>query len=222
MRPTSVISGQWEPGLVLHACPIIEEGRYLLGLIDKQTITVINAEDEGGSAGVAGSHHPTDDNEELPQEELDGIEAREFGEKWCEKTASEWAEAQMKDESARIAIEFLHSGVPVGEITEGTILDVVRRDIGITRLVSQGKLKELSNTRKLLMRRLTLEPAHRDDRNPGRFERLLGDEPVRTYVPLLLRPWVMDCTHKEAVHLGEKVTLNMLKRYYWWIGMAEC
>lgn len=25
---------------------------------------------------------------------------------------------------------------------------------------------------------------------------------MRTYVPLLLRPWVMDCTHKEAVHLG--------------------
>ena len=44
---------------------------------------------------------------------------------------------------------------------------------------------------------------------------------MRTYVPLLLRPWVMDCTHKEAVHLGEKVTLNMLPRYYWWIGMAD-
>ena len=58
------------------------------------------------------------------------------------------------------------------------------------------------------MERLADEPAHRDDRNPGRFERLLGKEPARTYVPLLLRPWVMDCAHKEAALLGEKATLT--------------
>ena len=87
----------------------------------------------------------------------------------------------MKDESARIAIEFLHSGAPVGEITEETIPDTVEIS-EIKRLVSQGELKELSDTRKLLVKRLTLEPAHRDDRNPERFERLLGNEPVRTYV----------------------------------------
>ena len=104
VRPTPVISGQWEPGLVLHACPITEEGRSLLGLVGKQTISVINPEDEGGRAGVVGNPDPSDNNEELPEEEIDSIEAREFGEKLCEKTASEWAEAQMKDESARIAI----------------------------------------------------------------------------------------------------------------------
>ena len=71
------------------------------------------------------------------------------------------------------------------------------------------------------MGRLTPEPAHHDDRNPGRFERLLGNEPVRSYVPLLLTPWAMDCTHKEAVRLGEEVTLHMLQIYYWWIGMAD-
>ena len=36
---------------------------------------------------------------------------------------------------------------------------------------------------------------------------------MRTYVPLLLRPWVMDCAHKESVHLGEKGTLTLLQRY---------
>ena len=80
---------------------------------------------------------------------------------------------------------------------------------------------ELPNSQKLLVKRLSIEPANSDDRNPGRFERLLGEEPVRTYVPILLRPWVMDCAHKESVHLGEKVTLNLLQRYYWWIGMAD-
>ena len=71
------------------------------------------------------------------------------------------------------------------------------------------------------MRPSTPEPAHRDDRNPGRFERLLGHEPVRTYVPLMLTPWVMECTHREAVHLGEKVTENILQIYYWLIGIAD-
>ena len=52
-------------------------------------------------------------------------------------------------------------------------------------------------------------------------ERLLGEEPAGTYVPLLLRPRVMDCARKESVHLGEKVTLILLQRYYWWIGMAD-
>ena len=59
MRPTSVISGQWDPGLVVHACPTTEEGRSLLGLIEKQTISVIVPEDEGGSFGVAVSPDPS-------------------------------------------------------------------------------------------------------------------------------------------------------------------
>ena len=44
---------------------------------------------------------------------------------------------------------------------------------------------------------------------------------MRVYVPLMLRPWVMDRTHKEAVHLGEKITLATLERYYHWVGMAS-
>ena len=80
----------------------------------------------------------------------------------------------------------------------------------VKRLVSQGEIMELSHSQKLLVKRHSIEPANRDDRNPGRFERLLGEEPVRTYVPLLLRPWVMDCAHKESVHLGEKYTVTAI------------
>ena len=90
----------------------------------------------------------------------------------------------------------------------------------VKRLVSQGELMEVPNSQKLLVKRLSIEPAN-SDRNPGRFERLLGEEPVRTYVPTLLILWVMDCAHKESVHLGEKVTLTSLQWYYWWIRMAE-
>lgn len=91
----------------------------------------------------------------------------------------------------------------------------------VKRLVAQGTIMILADSRKLLVRCATREPSNRPNRNPGQYDRLLGEEPVRTYVPLLLRPWVMDCAHKEAVHLGERVTLAVLQRMYWWIGMAE-
>ena len=62
----------------------------------------------------------------------------------------------------------------------------------VKHLVSRGALMELPNSQKLLVTCLSMEPANSDDRNPGRCERLLGEEPVRTYVPLLLRPWVRE------------------------------
>ncbi|CAM9876945.1 unnamed protein product [Pylaiella littoralis] len=55
---------------------------------------------------------------------------------------------------------------------------------------------------KVLWRRRRAVSRHCVLQNPGQYERLLGNEPVRTYVPMMLRPWVMDCSHKEAVHLG--------------------
>ena len=91
----------------------------------------------------------------------------------------------------------------------------------VKRLVAQGQLLELPSSEKLLVRRPSRAPADRPDRHPGQYERLFGDEPVRTNIPLLMRPWAMDCAHKEAVHLGEKLTLGLLQRFYWWIGMAE-
>ena len=105
-------------------------------------------------------------------------------------------------------------------ISDEDIPDTVDK-LEVRRLVAQGKILELPDSQKLLVKRLSVEPAPRVGRNPGQYERLLGEEPVRTYVPLLLRPWVMDCTHKKAVHLGGKVTLRMLQTYYWWIGMVD-
>ena len=148
------------------------------------------------------------------------MEAREFGEKLCEKTATHWAAAQLNDETSKIAVKYIGAGVSVGDITEEVIPETVDKK-QVKRLVSQVELTQLPNPQKLLVKRLSIEPANSDERNRGRFERLLGEEPVRTYVPLLLGPWVMDCAHKESVHLGEKVTLHLLQRHYWWIGMAD-
>ena len=121
--------------------------------------------------------------------------------------------AHLNDETARGAVELILANVPKEDMSEEAK--------EAKWLVSQGELMELPITQKLLVKRLSSEPDHREDRNPGKFERLLGEKPVRTYVPLLFRPWVMDCTHKGAVHLGEKITLALLQRFYWWIGMAD-
>ena len=56
---------------------------------DEKLIAVINPEGDGaGLASSQGSHQ-----NELPEEELDSMEAREFGEKLCEKTVTDWAAA---------------------------------------------------------------------------------------------------------------------------------
>ena len=101
----------------------------------------------------------------------------------CEKTAVRWAAELLKDETARTAIDFLLAGVSVEHITTKAIPNTPDK-LEVKRLVSQGELMELPNSQKLLVKLLTREPAHRHNRNAGRFGRLLGEEPVRAYAPL--------------------------------------
>ena len=76
VQPSQVICGQWEPGIILHACPITEKGRIFFDLNDEKLIAVINRE-EGDGAGFASIQGSSQN--ELPEEGLDSIEAREFG-----------------------------------------------------------------------------------------------------------------------------------------------
>ena len=49
----------------------------------------------------------------------------------------------------------------------------------------------------------------------GRAARLLNDEPIRIYVPLLMRPWIMQaCRSTASCHLGTTRTLSMLERFH--------
>ena len=81
-------------------------------------------------------------------------------------------------------------------------------------------LMKLPNTDILLVRCPPGVPADRRTDTPGKYERLLGDELVKTYAPLLPRLWMMDFAYNEAVHLIEMVTLGLLLRFYRWVGMA--
>ena len=135
------------------------------------------------------------------------------------ETVKDWAAAQIKDDSARVMVT-LANGTPSCDITEdgsNPTVDVKE----VKRLVAQGELMELPNSETLLVLRPSRVPADRSNSHPGQYERLLGNGPVRTYVPPLLRSGAMDCAHQKAVHLGEKVNLGLLQRLYWWIDMAE-
>ena len=146
-----------------------------------------------------------------------------FGNLLCEKKPIDWCEAQSRDTTARLVMKLLRAKATREDVTAH---ELKNRDIDpdeVWRLLGQCQLIALPDhdNRKLLVRHPTREPVPRPNRKLGRYECLLGDEPMRVYVPLSLQPWVMDRTHKEAVHLGQKVTLAMLERYYYWVGIAS-
>ena len=187
---SSVVRGQLEPGLMSHAFPMTEEGRKFLGSRSKQDVAVINPDEGGGGAGAAAEAGPIDAGSgllEIPKEEFNSEAACVFGEHLCQKTVKDWAAAQGKDGTARIVMTCLAHGTPSSDIT-GDGLNPRVNVQEVKRLVAQGEPMELSNSEKLLVRRPSRVPADRPNRYPGQYERLLGDEPVRTYVPLLLRP----------------------------------
>ena len=94
----------------------------------------------------------------------------------------------------------------------------------ILELAGKGRLHTTDDDVVLLVRNPTL-PQTRSDKpsSVGRVSCALNDEAVCIYVPLLIRPWIMQaCRSTASCHLGTTRTLRMLERLYWWIGMNVC
>ena len=94
----------------------------------------------------------------------------------------------------------------------------------LKELVGKGRLHTTDDDIVLLVRNPTLPPTSSDKPNSvGQAACLLNDEPVRIYVPLLMRPWIMRVCHSTvSCHLGTAHTLRILERFYCWIGMNAC
>ena len=92
----------------------------------------------------------------------------------------------------------------------------------ITDLAAKRRLLEGDNDTILLVRKpITAASAPYGHNN--RRSRPPFDDPVRIYVPLLARPWVMHACHADAsCHLGVTRTLKMVERFYWWVGTEVC
>ena len=85
----------------------------------------------------------------------------------------------------------------------------------IKELAGKGRLHTTDDNIVILVRDPTLPPT-RSDNSVGRAACLLNDEPVRIYVPLLIRPWIIQACHSTAsCHLGTTRTLRMPERFYW-------
>ena len=91
----------------------------------------------------------------------------------------------------------------------------------IKELAGKGRLHTTDDNKVLLVRNPTLPPTRSDKPNSVRRGAcLLNDEPVRIYVPLLMRIWIMQAYHSTtSCQLGTTRTLSMLELFYWWIGM---
>ena len=82
---------------------------------------------------------------------------------------------------------------------------------GIKELAGKGRLHITDDDIVLLARNSTLLPTRSGKPNSVvRAACLLNDEPVRIYVLLLMRPWIMQACHSTTSrHLGTTRTLRM-------------
>ena len=87
----------------------------------------------------------------------------------------------------------------------------------IQNLVGRGRLHTTDDDIVQLVRNPTSPPTRSEKSNSvGRAACLLNDKPVRIYVPLLMRPWIMQACHSTAsCHLGTTRTLRKLGWFYW-------
>ena len=89
----------------------------------------------------------------------------------------------------------------------------------IQELAGKGRSHTTDDDIVLLVRNPTPPPPPDEPSSVGRAACLLNDEPIRIYVPLIMRPWIMQACHSmTSCHPGTTRTLRMLERFYWWIG----
>ena len=86
----------------------------------------------------------------------------------------------------------------------------------IQELAGKGRLHTINDGIVLLVRNPTPPlTTSADPSSVGRAACLLNVEPICIYIPLLMRPWIMQACHSTAsCHLGTTRTLRMLQQFY--------
>ena len=137
----------------------------------------------------------------------------------------DWKKAQCEDPLCDATHRYIQLGCP--QPLPASLCDHIpshqRPDpADILDLAAKGRLV-LSDNDTMLLVRGPAPVAPRPDGYPARLRRPPFHDPVRIYVPLLARPWIMQACHADAsCHLGVTRTLKMLERFYWWVGMEAC
>ena len=85
----------------------------------------------------------------------------------------------------------------------------------IQELAGKGRLHTTDDGIVLLIRQPSPQSPPDSQHPVRRAACWLNDEPIRIYVRLLMRPWIMQARHSTAsCHLGTTHALRMLERFY--------
>ena len=130
-------------------------------------------------------------------------------------TAQKWSQEQLQEPVCKSAMTLLQQGLG-GASPHDIILQFplrVRPTVQqVLELAAKTKLFPNEGNFSLLVKRNTssAELSHSGRRVP------------QIYVPMLMRPWVLRGCHADSVcHFGVTRTLQMLQRFYWWVGLDQ-
>ena len=158
---------------------------------------------------------------------LDDADELRFADSVARCSHADWKREQPAEPTYHAMMRYLSLGRPSALPPDflACYLSNKRTSLSDTKeLAGKGRLHTTDDDIVLLVRTPTLPPTRYDKPNSvGRAVCLLNDEPVRNYVPLLMRPWIMQVGHSTAsCHPGTTRTLGMRERFYWRIGMNVC
>ena len=164
---------------------------------------------------------PSPDVPSATTADLDALGAAaesQFGESTARYSHADWAREQQAEPACHAAMRYIALGRPPALPDDflSCFPSHQRPSFSeIQELAGKGRLHTTDDGTVLLVRQPTPQPPSDSQRPVGRAACLLNDEPIRIYVPLLMRPWVMQACHSTAsCHLGTTRTLRMLERFY--------
>ena len=130
-------------------------------------------------------------------------------------TAQKWSQEQLQEPVCKSAMTLLQQGLGGASPHDITLQFPVRVRPTVQQvleLAAKTKLFTTEGNFPLLVKRNTssVELSHSGGRVP------------QIYVPMLMRPWVPRGCHADSVcHFGVTRTLQMLERFYWWVGLDQ-
>ena len=142
----------------------------------------------------------------------------QFGDSAARYSHADWAREQQAERACHAAMRYIALGRPPSLPDEflSSFPSHQRPSFSeIQELAGKGRLHTTDDGTVLLVRQPTPQPAPYSQRPVGRAVCLLTDGPICIYVPLIMRPWVMQACHSTAsCDLGTTCTLRMLERVH--------
>ena len=130
-------------------------------------------------------------------------------------TAQTWSQEQLQEPVCQSAITLLQQGLGGASPHDITLQFPIRVRPTVQQVLELAAKTQLFTTAGnvlLLVKRNTSSAEL--SQSGGRVPQI--------YVPMLMRPWVLRGCHADSVcHFGVTRTLQMLQRFYWWVGLDQ-